>query len=108
MCDYRSIEPGKDSIANDVVSRGSIGENELLHANPKHRWYYLSDQAVDEVIVLRNVDSKGQRAREFDLNMRNLTMIDLRAGSFHAAFDTGLDTAFPRESIEIRGIAFRK
>lgn len=62
LCDYDSVSP-EDSIANDFLCSTFVGENKLLHANPNHRWYYLSDQKVDELVVFRNIDSKGKRAR---------------------------------------------
>lgn len=67
MCDYDTIDPERDSISNDILNVSSIGENKLLHSSPEHRWYYLADQKVEELLVFRNVDSKGQRARKLDV-----------------------------------------
>lgn len=63
VLDYTTVDPDKDSTSNDILNASSVGENKLLHASPKHRWYYLSDQNVHELLIFRNVDSKGARAR---------------------------------------------
>jgi len=61
-------------------------------ANPKHRWYYFSDQQPDEVLFIRVHDSANDgRARL----------------SFHTSFDNPLTPdAPPRESIEVRTLVF--
>lgn len=60
--------------------------------NPKHKWYYLSNQTPDEVTLIKCYDSEVDRSR--------LTP--------HSAF---LDATSPaeaphRESIEIRCLVF--
>jgi hypothetical protein len=63
-----SIDPEHDGIANDNLSPSYVGENELLRPNPNHRWYYLGNQTVDEVVVFRNGNSKGKGPSELFTN----------------------------------------
>lgn len=62
LCDYASIDPEKDTIPNDMLSRTAVGENELLFASPRHEWYYLSSQSVEEAILFRNASTDPKRS----------------------------------------------
>ncbi|KAI1740721.1 hypothetical protein F4680DRAFT_447578 [Xylaria scruposa] len=90
VCDYGSVDLDVDTIDCDVLHEQALGENILLFKNPNHRWYYLSHQDVDDLIIFRNASSKGERP-----------------AAFHAAFDTGIKTSRPRQSLELRVVAFR-
>jgi hypothetical protein len=61
LCDYQTIDMENDTISSDVLHERSVGENVILHKNPKHTWYYLSNQDEDDLIVFRNVNSKLQQ-----------------------------------------------
>ncbi|KAF5000630.1 hypothetical protein FDECE_11167 [Fusarium decemcellulare] len=90
LCDYTSIEEG-DIILNDDLHRDRAVENCLLHANEKHRWYYVAGQTIEDVLVFRTVDSTGKRAR-----------------GFHCAVENPLSPPDQlRSSIEIRVVAIR-
>lgn len=52
---------------NDAVHVDRVGENWILHYSDKHLWYYYNGMEVDELLVFRNTDSKGQRSRWFPL-----------------------------------------
>ncbi|KAJ5726211.1 uncharacterized protein N7483_007568 [Penicillium malachiteum] len=56
LCDFTSIDPDEDIIANDVVYENSVGEDAFLRFNEKHQWYYLSGQTAHEVILWRNTN----------------------------------------------------
>ena len=77
----------------DLIYKNRTGEIYYATFNTRHRWLYVPDMEPDEVILLKNFDSaKDGRARFTP----------------HAAF---LDTtapkgARPRQSIEVRAIAF--
>lgn len=104
----------EDVEASDVVHRNHVGENSMLFPNPKHRWYFMDKQEVDEVIVFRHCDSAGDHipceripkslasficAR---LTMRMITV------SPHVAFDraAGLSGVIPRQSVETKIACF--
>ena len=81
---------------NPVLSAADMTHNSTgtfsVRYNPEHRWYYLSNQAPDEVTLIKCYDSEEDRAR--------LTP--------HSAF---LDKSSPegaphRESIEVRCLVF--
>ena len=65
LCDYRTVNPERDSLRNDIFFREEAGENMLLKYNNTHQWYYMSDQDVDDVIVFRNaeIDSPNSARR---------------------------------------------
>jgi hypothetical protein len=92
MCDARSVSPG-DMVASDLIYRDRKGEIYLMQHNPKQRWYYVPEMRADEVLLLKCYDSAS----------------DGRAAlSPHGAFEdpTAPANVLPRESIELRTIAF--
>jgi len=92
MCDARSLSPD-DFIISERRYPNRIGQTYAISYNPKHRWYWFPLMRRDEAIVFKVYDSeKDGRAR----------------WSAHTAFDdpTSPPNARPRESIEIRTLAF--
>jgi len=91
VCDARSIEPS-DLVPTDLNYPDRTGEVYSLLFNPRHRWYYFSRMQADEVMLLKCFDSDRNRARF----------------TAHSAFDdpTSPPDAPPRESIEVRTLAF--
>ncbi|KAG9250322.1 putative CmcJ-like methyltransferase [Emericellopsis atlantica] len=89
MCDYTSISTNDDLVLNDAIKRDLVVECSLMHHSDTHRWHYLKDHDVDTLLVFRNSDSLGKRAR-----------------GFHAAVCNPNTTGPPRESVEVRLVAF--
>jgi len=91
VCDARSIQPN-DLVPTDLNYRDRTGEVYSLRFNPAHRWYYFSHMRADEAMLLKCFDSDRARARF----------------TAHTAFDdpTSSADAAPRESIEVRTLAF--
>ena len=92
MCDAQSIAT-EDLIPTVRPHPNRLGETYHLTYNPDHRLYYFPDMQPDEAIVFKCYDSKTDGRARF---------------SAHSAFDHP-DTpaaAPPRESIEIRTLAF--
>jgi hypothetical protein len=92
LCDARSIAP-EDFIATDLVYPDRIGETYAVAYNPAHRWYYFPRQRRDETVLIKCYDSKDDGRARF---------------TAHTAFEdpTSPPDAPPRESIEIRTLAF--
>jgi hypothetical protein len=92
VCDARSIDPA-DLVTIDLLYRDRIGENYNHVHNAKHRWHYFSEMAADEVLLIKCFDSIDDGRARFGA---------------HTAFDDprAPRNARPRESIEIRTIAF--
>lgn len=102
LCDYQSVDLDKDVVSNDCLHAASVGENWLLHANENHRWYYMSGQEEDDLIVFRNIDSEGLLPR------KHYTSLTSRQGSqcnMQAGFIVPLITLWPL--IAPRGTASR-
>ena len=92
LADASSIAPG-DLVTADLVYSDRTGE--IYHGlyNPAHRWYYFPEMERHEAVLIKCYDSlKDGRARF----------------SLHSAFDdpTAPADAPPRESIEVRSLAF--
>jgi hypothetical protein len=92
ICDARSISPD-DFVVNERRYPNRIGQTYAITYNPEHHWYFLPRMRREEALVFKVYDSaKDGRAR----------------WSAHTAFDdpTSPPNARPRESIEIRTLAF--
>jgi hypothetical protein len=92
MCDARSLSP-EDLIVTERRHADRIGQTYAVKFSPSHRWFWFPRMQRDEAIVFKVYDSmKDGRARF----------------SAHTAFDdpSSPPNARPRESIEIRTLAF--
>jgi len=92
ICDARSISP-QDFVISERRYPDRIGQTYAITYNPEHRWYWLPRMRREEALVFKVYDSaKDGRAR----------------WSAHTAFEdpTSPPNARPRESIEIRTLAF--
>ncbi len=91
VCDVRSTRP-EDFVACDIVYRDRVGEIYTVTFNPRHRWLYFPRMGVDETILIKCYD----------------TLRDVARFAPHVAFvdPTAPDDAPPRESLEIRTVAF--
>ena len=56
VCDFTTVN-SSDVETNDVIHRTHVGESTRLHHDSRQKWYYLSDQRVEEVVVFRNTDT---------------------------------------------------
>jgi hypothetical protein len=92
LCDAQSIAPG-DLVETNLIYRDRIGETYALAQNPAHRWYYFPRMQPDEVVLIKCYDSATDGRARF---------------AAHSAFDdpTSPAGARPRESIEVRTLAF--
>jgi len=92
VCDASSIAPG-DLLKLDLIYPDRVGENYHFVTSEAHRWYYYSEMRADEVLLLKCMDSPGEGRARF---------------TAHTAFDDprAPSDARPRESIEVRTIAF--
>jgi len=92
ICDARSVSP-QDFVVSERRYPNRVGQTYAITYNPEHRWYWFPRMRRDEALVFKVFDSaKDGRAR----------------WTAHSAFDdpTSPPHARPRESIEIRTIAF--
>jgi hypothetical protein len=92
ICDARTLS-ADDLVISERRYPNRIGQTYAIKFNPKHHWYWFPRQRRDEAIVFKVYDSlKDGRAR----------------WTAHTSFDdpTSPPNARPRESIEIRTLAF--
>jgi len=92
ICDARSL-CADDLVVSERRYPNRIGQTYAIKYNPEHRWYWFPRMRRDEALVFKVYDSlKDGRAR----------------WTAHTAFDdpTSPPNARPRESIEIRTLAF--
>jgi hypothetical protein len=106
VCDARSVDDAEgtpntlvvvDEIPDYDTMVGDWPEEKLgpaatvFHHNANHGWWYFSDMHRDEVILLKFYDSDHRRAWRVP----------------HTAFfDTSVEDARPRQSIEVRSVAY--
>ncbi|MSR14711.1 MAG: methyltransferase [Gammaproteobacteria bacterium] len=89
LCDAQSVATD-DLVATDLIYSDRQGEFYNVTFNANHRWYYFRHLQTDEVLVFMNFDSRQKKVVP------------------HVAFEdaTAAPNAPPRESIEVRAIAF--
>lgn len=80
-------------VAVDLIYPDRTGAVYYVTYDPAHRWFYVPSMDIDEVLIFKNYDSDPRPAGRF---------------AAHAAFDdpTPWSTVVPRESIEVRALAF--
>lgn len=90
--DFRSIDVDEDLIPVRVIYANRESGSYNVKYNPSHKWYYLSDQTPDEVMLLKCFDSDTDKARLAP----------------HSAFQdlTSPSDAPHRQSIEVRALVF--
>lgn len=96
VCDARSTSPG-DFVQTDIHHFGEgdlenprhSGQIYSVRYNPSHRWHFVSDMQPDEVLLLKNFDTREDGAARF---------------TPHTGFKNPKSPpdAVPRESIEAR------
>ncbi len=92
ICDARSVSTD-DLVISERRYQHRVGQTYAITHNPNHKWFWFPRMRRDEAIVFKVFDSeKDGRAR----------------WTAHTAFDdpTSPPNARPRESIEIRTLAF--
>ncbi len=92
ICDARSLARD-DLVVSERRYPNRVGQTYAITYNPEHRWYWFPRMKRDEALVFKTYDSLDDgRAR----------------WTAHTAFDdpTSPPNARPRESIEIRTLAF--
>jgi len=92
ICDARSVS-FDDFVISERIYPGRVGQTYAVTHNPAHRWFWFPRMRRDEALVFKVFDSlKDGRAR----------------WTAHTAFEdpTSPPNARPRESIEIRTLAF--
>jgi hypothetical protein len=94
VCDASSVAAA-DLVASDLVYRERVGETYSVTYNPAHRWFYVPAMQPDEALLLKCFDSATDGRARF---------------APHTAFDdpTAPTDVLPRESIEIRTLAFHE
>ena len=92
MCDVTSAPPD-DFFKLHLHYRERDGENYVMRYSPNHKWWYFPKMTLEQAIILKTYDSDSSGRARF-------------VG--HSAFEdpTSRPDAPPRESVEIRTIAF--
>lgn len=92
ICDARTLAP-EDLVVSERRYPNRVGQTYQIAYNPNHEWYYFPRMARDEAMVFKVFDSAMDGRARF---------------TAHSAFadPTSPANAAPRESIEMRTIAF--
>ncbi|TFK23978.1 hypothetical protein FA15DRAFT_619934 [Coprinopsis marcescibilis] len=94
LCDYRSVDPTKDTLPIALVYPDREGETYGITYNPNHKWKYLRGMTREEFVLIKCFDSIQ------DGSVAQFTP--------HTAFkDPSTPEGSPlRESIELRALVF--
>ena len=92
ICDAKSLA-GADLVVSERRYPNRIGQTYAITYNPTHRWYWFPHMRPDEALVFKTYESTKEGCARW---------------TAHTAFDdpTTPPGAPPRESIEIRTLAF--
>ena len=121
VCDAASVA-ADNLVVSDKVYPDFATENVQVHRDARQRWYYLSGQQPDELLVFRQTDSKRKgmggggeffffffffRHKFFRKSLSFLLSVRT-PGCPHSSFRNPLagDDELPRESIEARAIVY--
>lgn len=93
LCDARTVDPSNRLYYEIIypIYSGREAENYCIRFEEAHKWYYFPDMTPDECIVFRQYSSEGDTQPVF-----------------HTALEEnpGEEGSQPRQSIEIRAVAF--
>ncbi|KAF2232582.1 putative CmcJ-like methyltransferase [Viridothelium virens] len=92
LCDASTVDRRKDIEVADLLYPDYATENSQLYCSTAYKWYYLSNQTVDEVLVFKQMDS----------------LEGSYPGVPHCSCENPLTPKgeAPRESIEVRAMAY--
>jgi hypothetical protein len=92
VCDAQSMGPN-DLVSMDLLYTERVGQIQSLLYREDHRWLYYPDMTPDEAMLLKCYDSAQDGRARF---------------TAHSAFEdpTTRDNPTPRESVEVRTLAF--
>jgi hypothetical protein len=92
VSDARTV-PFEDLVATDLIYPDRVGEFYTVKFSPSHRWFYAPQMNHEEVLLIKCYDSAPESIARF---------------APHTAFTdpTASAHALPRESIEVRTLAF--
>ena len=62
FCDYRSVNANEDLEKTDIIYPNLESESFSVYHNQKHKWYFLSKMMPNEVILLKQADTKSGTA----------------------------------------------
>lgn len=109
LCDSNTLNR-QDVISSDLVYPATVVENCLVRSNPQQKWYYISSQTADEawVFVQSDSDDGGQLGEYIGCIFNQVAVVDSLTGVPHSSFchPESSQTDKPRESIEVRAIAY--
>ncbi|AEO67444.1 uncharacterized protein THITE_2088932 [Thermothielavioides terrestris NRRL 8126] len=63
ICDARTVDREADLMPGDIVYTDWATENLQVHHSDRHKWYYLPDQTVDEVLIFKSGESSSAKVQ---------------------------------------------
>lgn len=105
VCDYRTIDMETEACQVDFRATSPFGEGEYLQSgylvpkpseDTRQKWYYMSEQKPNEVLVLKLADTGNENDPSISDGVAHVA----------AALDGSDNIEEPRQSIEVRVMAF--
>ncbi|KXT02967.1 hypothetical protein AC578_10610 [Pseudocercospora eumusae] len=100
LCDFTSVDTETEAFSMEYMMRDGPAELSYLRRSPRHRWYYVSSQETEDILVFRNTASDG---RKKPCAYATYIYQTLMTGTvaWHASFDHGGGDDSLRESVEL-------
>ena len=89
-----------------MIHRDYVGEQFILYGSPAHKWYFLDNEEVEDVILFKHTDSRGTDVPcKFLYTCDSYMTLTLEEVCAHAAFENS-SVHGTRKSVEVRIICF--
>ena len=63
LCDWESVDVDNDLTPSDTIFPTNVAETLQVHENAGHKWYFLTKQSKDEVLLFKIFDSDEHSSR---------------------------------------------
>ncbi|KZT52824.1 hypothetical protein CALCODRAFT_501823, partial [Calocera cornea HHB12733] len=111
VADYRSVDPETDLQPTDLIYPHRVGETLSVRYSPRQRWYYISEQQPEDVLLLKCYESESESESDSLSDTPGADGVQKGRALLtpHTAFwnpESGGREGEPRQSIEVRALVF--
>jgi len=107
VADFWSLNPDQDLIPTALIYPNRDGETLGVRYSPDHRWFWLSDQQPNEVLLIKCYDSKAWDRENNKLGKNGIASLTPHTAFIDPRFE-GKSGVKLRHSIEVRTLVFHE
>lgn len=107
VADFFSIDPDTDVIPTRHIYPDRDGETLSVAYSPNHRWFFVSDQQPNEVLLIKCYDSKAWDRENNKLGKGGIASLTPHTAFVDPRYD-GKAGVKLRQSIEVRALVFHE